>query len=378
MSLASAVAGCSGSSVDLQAVQDFSKTTTAASASFHEVSADYYGSCLRYREYRGETRLGTQPLTALPTHAPIVAMPAAELSAHPEPTVTSDPAIGAPKPSAPPLPGIALGSDDRDCRASQVLSDRWSLENTVLVGYVQALASVAGVGTAPSQSSFEKVGTALTSSGAIGSDATAKAGGDLAAAIVGALIARQQQRDVVGLAKDANDPVMTLTTGLETAAIAYRTNVRDELAELDSNRIVLISSETRQLRRLRDLAGLPPDSPADPNLSDDGSVAAVEKRATALHITAANEHDRMLAALLLRDRISRQRTAWSADIDDAVRRANMAADYYRAIAAIGKTQASLVTTRGGLWAVVQTVKPLVSELSDPVNALIAASKAKAK
>jgi hypothetical protein len=376
LSFVALLAGCTSSGVDLQAVQDFGKTTTAAAASFQEISDDYYLSCLRYRDYRAETRLGTQPLTAIPTHAPIAAMPGAEPAARPEPTVTDEPVVPRPEPTTTPLLSIAPGGDDRDCKVSQTLSARWSLEDSVLVGYVQALASVAGVGTAPSQSSFESVGSALESAGAIDGDATAKAGGDLAAAIVGALIARQQQRDLVGLATDANGPVTTLATGLEQAAIAYQTVVRDELAELDSNRILLISSETQQLRHLRELAGLPPDSPADPAISDTDSAADVEKRATTMSITPQAERARMLAALLLRDRISRQRATWSTDIDDAVRRANMAVDYYRAIAAIKKTQASLVTTQSGFAALVATVTPLVCELSDPVNALIAASKAK--
>lgn len=377
--IAGALSACSARSVDLQALKDFGNTTTAASASFQEVSVDYYTSCLRYRDYRAETRLGTQPLTAIPTHDPIVAMPASEPSARPEPTVTDAPLIAArPAPTTTPLPQIILGTDDADCKASQALSARWSLENNVVVGYVQLLASLASVGTAPSQSSFESLGSALESAGTINGDATAKAGGDLAAAIVGALIARQQQHDLLALATDANAPVLALTTGLEQAAIAYRIVVRNELAELDSNRIVLISSETQELRRLRELAGLPQESPADPAVSDTDTPADVERRATMLHITPPEERRRILTALLLRDRVSRQRAAWSADIADAVRRANMASDYYRAIAAIRKTQGALVATHGGIAALVQTVKPLVSELSDPVTALIAASKAKSK
>lgn len=365
--------GCA-KTVDLQAVEKFQKTTAAASASFQQIAGDYYNSCLRYRDYRAETHLGTYPLTAIPTHDPIVAMPAPETSAQPEPIVTSDPSAKKAPPKSSELLPLALGGDDRDCAVSKALSERWSLENKILIAYVQALGAVAGIGTAPSQPSFEALGAALKSAGAINSDATAKAGGDLADAIVAALIRRQQERDVVGLATDAKGSVDALTEGLESVALLYRIAVRDELAELDSNRIVLISAEISRLNQLRQQAGLSNGVAPDVELLNDFSEAAIKKLATPLHLTNDEERARILAALRLRDRISRQRATWANDSSDAVRRANMAPDYFLAVAAIRKTHDSLVKTQGGLAGVVATMQPLVDELSAPVNALIAASK----
>lgn len=366
------LSGCLARTVDLQAIQNFDKTTTAASTSFQDVSSDYYASCLKYQEYRSETRLGTRPLTARPVRAAIEPMPMLEPASV---SNTTDAPVEAPNEMT--LAVIATGGGDRDCALSKLLSERWSLENNVLVGYVQALGDIAGVATAPDKTSFESLGLALKGASVLRSDDTAKAGGDAAAAIAGSFIRHKQERDLVGLASDTKATIDTLTDGLQSNALAYRVIVRDELSQLDSSRIALIAAETAHLRTLRQRAGLPKDSQPDDAIPGNLTEVEVQRRAAILHVPTSEERSLLAEELELRDRIGQQRLRWSAEASDAVRRANMAAEYYKAIAAIRKTHDALVAAHGGLNAVVATIRPFADELSEPVSALITAS-AKAK
>ncbi len=370
VALVLAGAGCTAKTVDLQAVRTFGTTTEAASKAFEEISADYLSSCLRYREYRAETRIGTQPLTAVPSHTQIAPMPlpSAPASAGPAQTLPSQP------PATPALPMLPVGGDDRDCKVSALISARWALENRVLVGYVRALAAVAGVGTAPSKTSFEALGSSLHSLGVFGSDATASAAADLADAIVSTLVARQVDGDVVRLASDSKAPVDQLVAGLETVSVAYRAQVLDEMAELDTSQIAILAYETQRLRRLRQEAGLPADTSATATLGEQLAESDTAHLAARVHVTVAVEQERLLAALLQRERIARRRTAWQSAVADAVRRANMASDYYSTVSIVGATNDALVKTRGGVEAVVATVKPFVDQLIDPVDALVNAAK----
>jgi len=320
--------GCASRTVDLSAVQQYAKTTAEASASFDAIADDYYQSCLRRREYAQPGSVGGKSLASMLPDRP--ATPQA----------------------------LSPGKEDPDCNDASSIAYQWQLENGVVVGYVRSLGDVAGVDTAPKN--FGDLASALKNAGAINSDATATAAGDLATALANALIAARQRAALHGIVQAAHDKGLnTLVKGLQYTAQAYQGKLDRERTALRSYYSTVLGSEQQQY------AALECSTTQDTRLRQ--TLTCRQKPSTQSLV------ERRANAAELRDLIRRQRIERMNALNAIDGHIQAAQDYGDAVGAIASgNDALLAAPPNDMHAVVSTVKPYVDLLGEKVIAMVAA------
>jgi hypothetical protein len=328
----------------LSAVQQYAKTTAAASASFDALSDDYYRTCLRRREYSEPATVGGESL-------------AAETPTRPTP-------IPAPSPGATPQPASTNG-DDSQCQSSSSLAYRWQLENDVVVDYVRALGEVAGVDTAPKN--FDTLASALKNAGVIGNDATATAAGNLAAAVGNALIAARQRAAVRQIVQAAHDGGLgQVVSALQFTADEYRVKLQLEHTAVQSYYTTVLGNEQREFAvlecssttsaRLRQLLNCQRYPVRPPGRGTSLALVAREARASEL-----------------RDLMKRQRLERVDSFTSLAQHAKAAIAYREAVGAIASGNDALLKIPGNdAQSLAVTIKPYVDLLQDKVAAMVAA------
>lgn len=331
---------CTTRTVDLSAVQQYAKTTAEAGVSFDAIADDYYQSCLRRREYAQPGTVGGKTLSSM------------------LPTRPSPPS--APQPGATPHE-LNPATEDPDCNDASSIAYQWQLENAVVVGYVRSLGDVAGVDTAPKN--FGDLASALKSAGAINSDATATAAGDLATALANALIAARQQAALHDIVQAAHDKgLSTVVKGLQYTARAYQGKVERERTAVRSYYSTILVSEQQEYAVLQCSA-----------TQDSGLrrllACSQYRRAPSLKSTV----EKRARAAELRDLIRRQRIDRITALNAIDGRIQAAQDYSDAVGAIGSgNDALLAVPPHDMHAIVATVRPYVDLLGDKVAAMVAA------
>jgi hypothetical protein len=341
------LSGCGARPIDLAAIQEYAKTTAAASTSFDSIADDYYQTCLRRREYAEPATAGGQALSKT-------------LPSRPEPPVARSPGA---------TPQAANIGGDASCQESSSLAYRWQQENDVVVGYVRAIGDVAGVDTAPQN--FGDLASSLKSAGAIDSDATATAAGNLATALVSALISARQRAAVRQIVQSAHDNgLSTLISGLQFTASQYKGQLDREHDAVASYYDTVLGGEEREF------AVLECPEIESPGLRSELDCAQyVERDSGARYhkITRSVIVLREARAAQLRDLIRQQRLQRLASFNSISSNVKAEQAYVGAIGAIGAgNDALLEAPPNDLQAIVSSVKPYVDLLQDKVAAMIAA------
>jgi hypothetical protein len=184
--------GCTRA-VSLQSIQEYAKTVSTASASFDAIAADFENTCLEYREFAisAPSDLRTLPVT------------------QPTPSATN------------PSP-YDLVAHLPDCGQAADVSQQWKLRNSIITGYVRALAAIAGVDTKPS--GFDTLASRLSDVGAI-KQAQAKPFADLATSIASLLIRGRQDALLRKYVHEANAPLSAAAGSLAVFAETDYVNV---------------------------------------------------------------------------------------------------------------------------------------------------------
>lgn len=335
--------GCTHA-IDLSAVQQYAKVTAAASAGFDAVANGYYETCMRAREYAQPAGVAGQPLSATPPPRPL-------------PSLT-------PKPGETPHP-LNPQATDPNCFDASAIAYRWQDENHVVVDYVRSLGAVAGVDTTPSD--FNTLASSLKAAGAIESDATATAAGNLAAALAGALIAARQRaalREIVQAAQDNGLPV--LVTGLQSVADLYVGKLNRERTTTGSYYDTVLGGEEREFAVLECASTSNHEIRAQLDCRRYPAVVKSGASVAARIRTAAS-------AARLRDLMRRQRVERLDDFGAIDQHVAAARAYRDAIGTIGEGNAALLKTPpNDVQAIADAVKPYVSSLEGEVAALVAA------
>lgn len=207
----SALSACAPN-VDLQAVQKYAQTTADASDSFSSVAAGFYTSCLRIRELHLKPAEMSQTLIDL---APAY-------------TATS------PLPGASPKPAAAACNDARG------ISIEWDKRNKIVLGYVQALGSIANVDVRPT---FAPLGSALVNAQII-TQTQDDAFANLAQQLSGAIILGEQRQALANTISAVNPSLKTAIAALKTVDDAYGQELNAEFNDTFGYYNSLIRSET--------------------------------------------------------------------------------------------------------------------------------------
>lgn len=341
------LSSCGTRPVDLAAIQQYAKTTASAATTFDAIADDYYQSCLRRREYAQPATVGGQALSSV---LPMRAAP---------PTAPSPGAT----PAAVPIKG------DADCDDSSSIAYRWQLENDVVVGYVRALGDVAGVDTAPQN--FDTLASSLKSAGAINSDATATAAGNLAAALVSAIIVARQRAAVREIVQSAHDNGLgTLVSGLEFAASQYDGQLNREHDAVASYYDTVLGNEEREFAVLECPQTHSSTVRSTLRCSSYTSHGGASEPPSHARVSGVFRDAR---AAQLRDMMRQQRLQRIDTFSTISNNMEAGHAYSGAIAAIGSGNDALLTApANNLQAIVAIVKPYVDMLQDKVAAMVAA------
>lgn len=143
-----AVAGCAAPT-DLSAISKYATTTAQSADSFAALAADYLASCQRYHAiFQGiiETSAAPQTASFVTTNPQLEAFLLPRES--PQPGYTTPPGIPVPQPMASGSLGPQPAGSD-SCADPRTISLAWREANAAVLGYVQALGSLAGVDAAP-------------------------------------------------------------------------------------------------------------------------------------------------------------------------------------------------------------------------------------
>lgn len=335
---------CSTKSVDIRAVQEYAKTTAAASTSFQAVANDYYRSCLRQREYAQPVTVGGEPLSS-------------EMPVRPPPP-------SSPSPGTIPVP-VAGGGNDADCHVSSALAYRWQLENQVLLDYVQSLGYVAGIDTKPKH--LGALAASLHSAGILQNDNVATAAGNLATGLASEIIAARQRRSLYLIVQSArNAGIDAFAADLEHAAGIYQGELQRESNAVTVYYTMILSGEEHAFA----LA----ECSTNPS-------SQVRKALFCVHIPS-RKHGGVRTVLrdegraaVLRERIRNARLARSKAYSLVGIHNNAAIAYSRAIGVIAAGNDALIKAPpNDLAGEAQAVQPFVSDLQSDVNALIGALK----
>jgi hypothetical protein len=341
------LSGCGVHPIDLAAIQQYAKTTAAASTSFDSIADDYYQTCLRRREYAQPATVGGQPLSS-------------KLPSRPAPP-------GAPSPGATP-PSVKIAGD-ASCQDYSTIAYRWQQENDVVVGYVRAIGDVAGVDTTPQN--LGDLAASLKNAGAIGSDATATAAGNLASAIVSAVLAAKQRNAVRDIVQRAHDNGLgQLVSGLRFNAVQYKLQLGLEHEAVASFYDTVLGNEERAFAVLECPVTLSSSVRTILQCDKYSSLAKVAQRSAQSRLHSVFRDAR---AAQLRDMMKQQRLQLL-DTLNTISHNLLAADAYSgAIGAIGSgNDALLASPPNDLQAIVAVVKPYVDLLQDKVAAMVAA------
>lgn len=172
------LAGCQ-KPVDTQGVQEYAKTFGAAAPAFDAVAADFAQSCVRIREYSDTDR------------AFLRSRPIAEMTPAP------------------------AGATPSTCALAASVSDQWRLRNQIVEQYVQGLAAIAGVDTAPDGT--DALAAALGDA-SIFPSAQASAFGDLIKTIVSIKLENDRDAEFRRIVIEADPSVAQTTQSLADAA----------------------------------------------------------------------------------------------------------------------------------------------------------------
>jgi hypothetical protein len=363
----SAIAGCAANTVDLTAIKKLASAASTAAPAMDAVANDYLASCQRFHALQAETRIGSHLLTDPPP------------GAIPTPEPTPSPADA---PKAPPLQAIPA-SGDPNCLQVTASSQRWLLENKVVVGFIGALATIANVNAAQSPAPFATAAAELKKLGVLHNDAVAAVAGDFANALATAFLRRRGDHDIIGFVHDAQDAGWpTFVASLISVDGYYEDDLRAERPMLNSRETQLASDLWFVYIEARKNGKLPLDAPYDPHFSPS---TFTPEQINALISSAGHGGDALTPAIRaeryradrLRQKLLDLRGSWAAQ-SQALAQDVLAAESYRAtIVSLNKAEQTIVTSRSGFPALAASLKPIMDDFQSSASSLSAATGASA-
>jgi hypothetical protein len=360
--------------VDLSAVQGFASAVASAAPAFTAVSSDVYQHCVRIREYLSPTRLAglggdkRYGFAQYPLEAPPPTLPPAPF----EPTPVSSPARGEPIPSSTPPPPTPPGYDP-DCALAQSNGATWTQLDDFIIAYGKALGQLAGANVSPTSlpgtvQSLEKV--KILKNDALTQYATA-----VAAAILDAVLAHQRDRDILAVVREAeNDKIDAgFFVPLQDADKQYYQQLGAEQVALNGYYLALLSNENAHLLQMRAAAGIDPVDPdypgsrVAPGIVPSGVPSGVpEKDPCVQPRSCAN----LVAIDQLRERMRKQRAAWSATDQELLAHFAAAVAYDRVIGDVRTIHAKIAQSSSPTYVgLYDELKPYFEDFSSALSTL---------